>query len=101
MQIQHNEHMNKNDDGGSSGGGSSDSSTRGDKYCENGILSRGRQPGHCRVCCATECGRCGGSDCSKKSDVCCIGTILRARRPCDKYPAPCEMTLRWHCPSES
>jgi len=47
-------------------------------YCSSGVLSGS-------VCCASSCGTCGGSGCSKRNggaSKCCTGTITDAGRTC-------------------
>ena len=55
--------------------------------CATGIQGEGG------VCCASSCGTCGGSGCSRRpggSQACCTGKIAEnSERTCDKYLPPC------------
>lgn len=45
------------------------------------------------ICCAEECGTCGGSGCSSRTDAgasdCCMTTIRETRNYCDESEPPC------------
>lgn len=46
------------------------------------------------VCCARECGRCGGEGCGGLpggADSCCSSAISKQHKSCDTNPAPCVM----------
>lgn len=71
-----------------------------DIWCENGILGKAMQGGHCRVCCEKKCGaHCGGRGCGVIDYHCCIGNIFKTGRLCNQSIAPCEMTVSDHCPT--
>lgn len=45
-----------------------------------------------KVCCASECKKCGGQNCRNMpggEKNCCTDSILKSKRKCSKYPAPC------------
>ena len=61
-----------------------------DPSCETGILSK-----EVGLCCARECGRCGGHGCGKLpggSADCCAGPIQAAGKHCDEHGPPCLLT---------
>lgn len=71
-------------------------------YCDEGPAPCIMRPAPCDgitnqdVCCASECGTCGGSGCSKRTggaSNCCAGNIRAELRSCWDYPAPCTLTL--------
>jgi hypothetical protein len=58
-----------------------------DPSCERGILADG-------VCCADQCGSCGGAGCGQRSGGgmnCCANVIIESERRCAEYAPPCVM----------
>ena len=62
-----------------------------DPTCSTGVPKKN---GDRNVCCASSCGRCGGSGCSGLpggENACCAGAVLAAGRSCLLFPPPCEI----------